>query len=483
MVFTAPIFLFSFFPLVLLLYFSVRSIACRNVILLVTSLAFYAWGEGRFFIVMVMSIVMNYFWGLHLTGEEPENKKKRWLVAAVASNLVILVFFKYAGFIVENLNFLLETLKFKPLHKPEVHLPAGVSFFTFHALSYLIDVYRGHFKAQRNPINLGLYIALFPQLIAGPIVRYEYIGPAIDERETTVDGFAYGVRRFVVGLGKKILIANSLSPIVDKIYGLPLSDVSTSLAWIAAVGYTLQIYFDFSGYSDMAIGMAKMFGFTFPENFNYPYVAKSITDFWRRWHISLSSWFRDYLYIPMGGNRVGPVRQYFNLFTVFFLCGLWHGASWSFVVWGVFHGVLLVAEKAYVLSALSRLPSWLARVYTLFAVLVSWIFFRADTLGYAWGMLLRLLGLQSGPGYRAPLQLVLANDVIFIFLIGFIGATPVVARLLRLIPSLKDEPKTLRSEGSPFIAGFSVAFLILVLFLSAIHIANNTFSAFIYYRF
>lgn len=481
MVFSSPIFIFLFLPITIALYFSFKKMQARNTVLLLMSLFFYAWGEGKFFVVMLASVALNYWFGMKMTDLEKSPKKRAWLTFSVSINLLILIYFKYFGFLVSNLNNLLVKFHHAPVSAQDVHLPAGVSFFTFHALSYLIDVYRGHFKAQRNPINLGLYIALFPQLIAGPIVRYEQIGPSLDKRETRIDDFCYGIQRFIIGLSKKVLLADAFSPMVEKIFALHPHELSAPLAWVGIVFYTFQIYFDFSGYSDMAIGMAKIFGFTFLENFNYPYIANSITDFWRRWHISLSSWFRDYLYIPLGGNRVGAFRQYFNLFLVFFLCGLWHGASWSFVVWGLFHGSLLVIDKLFLLDVFKRTPKIFNHLYVILMVIVSWVFFRAENLNYAVHYLGVMFGFEHGTGVAIPLEFIFTMHICLILAVSFIAATP-VTRYLRIRffgnPYMIEE-----SEGWRVSMLLAACFLFIMFFFCLSSVADNTFNPFIYYRF
>src|SRR5436190_13114691 len=388
MLFTSPVFLFLFLPLVLGTY-SLLGRRARNGFLLAASLLFYAWGEGIFVLVMCGSIVANYLFGRAL---DASGQRTGLLAVAVATNLALLGCFKYANFLVDNLNAASAVLHVAPLHLEPIHLPIGISFFTFHALSYLIDVARRRVRAQRSPIDFGLYITLFPQLIAGPIIRYHDIAAQLAGRTVRRERFAAGVRRFVLGLGKKTLIADTLALPADAIFALPPASLTASLAWAGALLYTLQIYCDFSAYSDMAIGLARMLGFEFLENFDYPYVSRSITEFWRRWHISLSRWFRDYLYIALGGNRRGPRRTYVNLVTVFFLCGLWHGANWTFVVWGLYHGLFLVLERRGAAAWLAARPAWLARAYTVFVVLVGWVFFRADSMTAAAGMLRAMAG-------------------------------------------------------------------------------------------
>ncbi len=348
MLFTEPTFLFLFLPLLLLLYFirgSREHAAYGNWLLLAASVIFYAKGGGAFTWLMLGSIAFNYWMAIAVDRAHGTPSAARRLAFAVTVNLVVLGVFKYANFFADNVNALLATMHAAPIAVPRVLLPIGISFFTFHAISYVIDVSRRNATAQKSPVHAALYLLLFPQLIAGPIIRYRDIADQLARRVVSLDDFAYGVRRFVIGLAKKVLIANVVAGPADKIFGMPSSELSTAHAWLGIVCYTLQIYFDFSGYSDMAIGLGRMFGFRFPENFRWPYVASSVTAFWRRWHISLSTWFRDYLYIPLGGNRVSPARRYRNLVTVFFLCGLWHGASWNFVIWGLWHGSFLVAER------------------------------------------------------------------------------------------------------------------------------------------
>ena len=342
MLFTEPTFLFLFLPVLLALYFITRSRehgAYGNWLLLVASVVFYATGGGSFTWLMLGSIAFNYWMAILVS------RNQRWLPFAIAVNLTVLGVFKYANFFADNINALLRMAGGQPIAVPRVLLPIGISFFTFHAISYVVDVHRRDATAQKSPVHAALYLLLFPQLIAGPIIRYRDIADQLARRLVTVDDFGYGVRRFIIGLAKKVLVANVVAGPADRIFAMPVAELSAGHAWLGLTCYTLQIYFDFSGYSDMAIGLGRMFGFRFPENFRWPYIADSVQEFWRRWHISLSTWFRDYLYIPLGGNRVSPARRYVNLVTVFFLCGLWHGASWNFVIWGLWHGTFLVIER------------------------------------------------------------------------------------------------------------------------------------------
>ena len=357
MLFTEPTFLFLFLPVLLALYFITGSrehASYGNWLLLVASVIFYAKGGGAFTWLMLGSIAFNYWMAIAVDRARGGHAARRWLAFAVAVNLVVLGVFKYANFLVENVNALFGILGGPRVDVPRVLLPIGISFFTFHAISYVVDVYRRDATAQKSPVHAALYLLLFPQLIAGPIIRYRDIADQLARRIVSVDDFACGIRRFVIGLAKKVLIANVVAGPADKIFAMPLAELSPAHAWLGIVCYTLQIYFDFSGYSDMAIGLGRMFGFRFPENFRWPYIADSVQEFWRRWHISLSTWFRDYLYVPLGGNRVSPARRYRNLITVFFLCGLWHGASWNFVIWGLWHGAFLVVER--VIGRITKSP-------------------------------------------------------------------------------------------------------------------------------
>src|SRR5436190_19409446 len=435
MLFTSPVFLFLFLPLVLGTY-SLLGRRARNGFLLAASLLFYAWGEGIFVLVMCGSIVANYLFGRAL---DASGQRTGLLAVAVATNLALLGCFKYANFLVDNLNAASAVLHAAPLHLEPIHLPIGISFFTFHALSYLIDVSRRRVRAQRSPIDFGLYITLFPQLIAGPIVRYHDIAAQLAGRTVRRERFAAGVRRFVLGLGKKTLIADTLALPADAIFALPPASLTASLAWAGALLYTLQIYCDFSAYSDMAIGLARMLGFEFLENFDYPYVSRSVTEFWRRWHISLSRWFRDYLYIALRGDRRGPRRTYVNLVIVFFLCGLWHGASWTFVVWGLFHGLFLVLERLRgraPAAARARAPIGVAalqHLYTLLVVMVGWVFFRADTLPGAVAFLEAMAGFGQAAPTAFSVGWYLTPELWLALVAGGIGSMPIVPALAELV--------------------------------------------------
>jgi alginate O-acetyltransferase complex protein AlgI len=485
MVFCSPLFLFLFLPLVLAINF-VLPPRGRNVWLLLMSLLFYAWGERAFTAVMLISILFNY--SLVLAAEPLRRRGRQTLVitVAVVVNLALLVVFKYANFLCDNLNVLLVHLHLDPIQLKPIHLPIGISFFTFHALSYVVDVYRGRTPAQKNPIDFGLYITLFPQLVAGPIVRYSDIARQLSRRRITESLFAQGVRRFVSGLAKKMLIANTVGAVADRVFGLPSDQLSMAVAWLGAVCYMAQIYFDFSGYSDMAIGLAAMLGFTFKENFEHPYISQSITEFWRRWHISLSTWFRDYLYIPLGGNRVGPVRLGLNLLTVFLLCGLWHGASWTFLIWGLYHGLFLILERGPLGGLLDRLWVPLRHAYALLVVLVGWVFFRATTIESAGCILNAMIG-RVHPGLFTPyVGELLLPDVALALAAAVLFSCPVARwfailqrRLLFLVRHTHLRWNVIRGT---FLTADLVTFALLLV-ASYAEVAATTYNPFIYFRF
>lgn len=482
--FTAPTFLFLFLPVVLAAYF-VTPKPLRNLILLIASIIFYAEGEKLYTLVMVFSIVFNYTAGLVLQRTEAPPLRKSLLVIGVAVNLGLLATYKYANFIVGNLNHVLAAMHLPAMALPNLHLPIGISFFTFHALSYITDVYRREVRAMRRFDSFALYITLFPQLIAGPIIRYKTICNQFSDRQVTLDGFAEGVRRFIIGLGKKLLIANTVALTADQIFQAPHTDrLTPGVAWLGIVCYTLFIYFDFSGYSDMAIGLGRMFGFVFPENFNYPYISRSITDFWRRWHITLSSWFRDYLYIPMGGNRRRPIRVYFNLLTVFFLCGLWHGATWSFVIWGLYHGLFLIIERLGLGRWVEEKLGPLRHVYVLLVVMVGWVFFNARNLSQAVTYLTVMAGLRGGSGAEYYVGLYMNHAVLLALIAGIIGSTPIVP----WIRSAWDRAAARAAESGSLLLdvlgrGVSVALLAVIYVGCTMMSAHGSYSPFIYYRF
>ena len=483
MVFSSPIFLFVFLPVVLTLYWLLPGIKARNYWLLIMSLVFYAWGEILFLFLLCASTLGNYALGLWVDRNEDPQKRKAAIAVAVVLNIGLLAFFKYANFLTDGFAPIFQAFNLPPLHS-DIPLPIGISFFTFHALSYVIDIYRRKSPAATNPADTALYIFFFPQLIAGPILRWNAIAPQLLKRTATPELFAEGVRRFVWGLAKKMIVANALAIPADQIFALPPEELSPSVAWFGLVCYTLQIYFDFSGYSDMAIGLGKMFGFAFIENFNYPYVSQSIKEFWRRWHMSLSSWFRDYLYIPLGGSRVSERRTYFNLMMVFFLCGLWHGASWTFVVWGLYHGAFLVLERTRVGTWIDALPRPLRHVYALMAVMGGWVLFRADTWTQAMAYFSALGGFGPDTIDAQPLARYATNQVLWSIALGVIFAAPLWPWLRNALARWKEALTGVRRttvETAELVCDPLLATALLV--ISAAWLAGDTYNPFIYYRF
>lgn len=471
LVFSSSVFLFIFLPLVLFFYFIVRA-ELRNFVLLAFSLIFYAWGEPRFVLLMLFSILLNYCFGLLVHHyDKRKNMKVTFLIMAVVGNILLLSYFKYISFFTDILN---QTLHLS-IHVEPIPLPIGISFYTFQAMSYVIDIYRKDGAVQKNPLNLALYISIFPQLIAGPIVRYNIVADQIKTRIHSFERFTEGIQIFVLGLAKKMLIANQVGFVADKIFALPPSEMSAGTAWIGIIAYTLQIYFDFSGYSDMAIGLGKMFGFDFPKNFNYPYISKSISEFWRRWHITLGSWFRDYIYIPLGGNRVSKLANYRNLFIVWGLTGLWHGASWTFIAWGLYYGFIISIEKAGFEKILNKLWKPLQHAYVLIIVMIGWVFFRADNFAYSFQYLKAMFGIGR-QSFIDDNTMLYIHEYIVIFIIAFIAATPILKRIKNI---LELEPKTYM-----FTMQFVRPILLLTLFMiSVMYLINSTYNPFIYFRF
>jgi alginate O-acetyltransferase complex protein AlgI len=483
MVFSSPLFLFLFLPVVLTVYALWPGLRLKNLWLLLVSLAFYAWGEPIFIFLLLASTIANYFLGRWVDGSQDPAGRKMAVVVAVVVNVGLLAFFKYADFAVGVLNSLLTLFGRAPVAAPHIPLPIGISFFTFHALSYVIDVYRRKWKAAINPADVALYIFFFPQLIAGPILRWSAIGPQLAERTASLEQFAEGVRRFTGGLAKKVLIANTVALPADQIFALPANELSLPTAWFGLLCYTLQIYFDFSGYSDMAVGMGKMFGFKFMENFDFPYISKSIREFWRRWHISLSTWFRDYLYIPLGGSRVSEARTGLNLLIVFFLCGLWHGASLTFVVWGLYHGFFLVLERTSFGTAQARVPQTLRHAYAIFVVMMGWVIFRADTFAAAGEFFAALFGCGHAATGASWLQYLKVQTALAAGLgILFSGPTwrwikATGTKLAQVLPAA--------SRPALEISGTALETLLVLalLVISSAWLASGTYNPFIYFRF
>lgn len=477
MVFSSPVFLFLFLPITLGVYFLLPT-RTHNLWLLVVSLVFYGWGEPKFLVVMLASIASNFLLALWIDRLEDRGHARIAVALAVVINIGLLVAFKYTNFIVDSINVVVGGLGMPQFANAPIALPIGISFFTFHALSYVIDVYRRDAPALRNPFDMGLYISLFSQLVAGPIIRYHDIAPQLHDRRVTRSMFARGVERFIVGLGKKVLIANTLAVPADLIFSLPPDQLTTPVAWFGVLCYTLQIYFDFSGYSDMAIGLGLMFGFRFLENFNYPYIARSITDFWRRWHISLSNWFRDYLYVPLGGNRVPLPRVYLNLVTTFFLCGLWHGASMTFVIWGLYHGTFLVLERMGATRWMAN--AWAApmrHAYAMLVVMVSWVFFRAATPPEAMEMLKAMAGMGTATAASGSLAMYVDAERLLALAVGIVGSTPI-------LPTIKSWIARSSSPALTMVANaVELAVLPSIFLASAMLLAAGTYNPFIYFRF
>lgn len=463
MLFSSMTFVFMFLPVVCALYLLCKK-ELHNPILLVASILFYAWGEPKFLAIMLLTILLNYLGAIYV---EKSVNKKLPLIITIIANLGFLVYFKYFNFILDNINALCHS-NIEPLN---IIMPIGISFYTFQAVSYVIDVYRGECKAQKDIYKLALYICLFPQLIAGPIVKYHDIENQIDDREVNFDKVTLGVKRFIIGLAKKMLIANTMGAVADKIFMQPADTFSPLTAWIGALSYTMQLYYDFSGYSDMAIGLGLIFGFTFMENFNYPYISKSITEFWRRWHISLSTWFKQYLYIPLGGNRKGKNRTYLNLFIVFLLTGIWYGASWNFVFWGVWNGVFIILEKAtgWCNDSSNRFVNVLKHIYAILVFVIGWVMFRAENMTYAITYIKNMFGLVKV--HDVSYNMIYYGDYIeiLIFITAVLCAMPIFKNMIY------SEKKWIKLTVN--------IWLILLFLISAATIANSTYNPFIYFRF
>jgi alginate O-acetyltransferase complex protein AlgI len=485
MVFSSPIFLFLFLPIVLTVNSLLPGTKARNLWLLLMSFVFYSWGQIDFVLLLLASTLMNYGLGLWMGRSESAGNRKIIVALAVFINIGILAFFKYANFTVGMLNSLLHLGGVALLPVPHITLPLGISFFTFHALSYIIDVYRRKWKSATDPTDVALYIFFFPQLIAGPILRWGAIGPQLRQRTVSRDVFADGIRRFVGGLAKKVLIANAVAVPADQIFSLPASELSTPDAWLGILCYTLQIYFDFSGYSDMAVGLGKMFGFEFLENFRFPYLAESVRDFWRRWHISLTTWFRDYLYIPLGGNRISPGRTYLNLVTVFFLCGFWHGANLTFVVWGLYHGAFLALERTRLGVWQAKLPRSLRHLYTILVVMMGWVLFRANTFTAAGYFFRALFGLSAVPAFAGTNgRYNMTNLDVWAVILGILFSGPLWNWMLTLCArSGQWFPRASRPVIQAFGSALEIILVVAVMLIVAVSVAGNTYNPFIYFRF
>ena len=461
MLFSGNVFLFAFLPTVLAVYYLCPRVL-RNPVLLIFSLLFYGWGEPVYLILMVATILLNYAFGFLIHSCQQKGRSGKWaLIAGITANLLLLGYFKYADFLLEQLKLLIPGLS--SLQLPQITLPIGISFYIFQSMSYIIDVYRGDTQVQKNPLDFGTYVALFPQLIAGPIVRYRDVVTALGQRQETVAGFSSGVVLFTAGLAKKVLLANPMGNLWQQLQSQP----GTVAAWVGLAAYALQIYFDFSGYSNMARGLGRMFGFEFLENFNYPYICRSITDFWRRWHISLSTWFKEYVYIPLGGNRKGLPRQLVNIGIVWMLTGLWHGASWNFLLWGVYYALLLILEKAFLLKLLNKLPKAAAHLYALLAVMLGWALFYFEDLTLLGQFLGRLFSFT--PTNSQGLQLI--TGFAPLLLTACIAATPAAKKCLLKIDN---------TAGASALRFLAVA---VGLLLCTAALASQSYNPFIYFRF
>ncbi|MGG7142762.1 MBOAT family O-acyltransferase [Clostridium nigeriense] len=466
MVFSSTIFIFIFLPIVLFTYY-VLGKKIKNYVLLIASLFFYAWGGVDYLKILILSIMINYIFGLLIDKVRDNIKlKKIFLSMGVLINLALLFYYKYYDFFIENTNLVFNT-NFKLKY---IVLPIGISFFTFQGMSYIIDIYRKDGKVNKNPFAVALYISFFPQLVAGPIVKYKTVDDQIRNRREAVEDFSYGINRFVIGLAKKVMIADILGIMADNIFNLYYSGIDTPTAWIGAICYTFQIYYDFSGYSDMAIGLGYMFGFKFMENFNYPYISKSITEFWRRWHISLSTWFKEYLYIPLGGNRRGNV--YFNLFVVFLVTGIWHGAAWTFVLWGLWHGLFILIERAinkrewYI-----KIPTAIKYIVTMLIVILGWVLFRADSLEQAVGYIRTMFGMTNVGTLTFEYPYFINKKIVVWIIISALGSTPFISNKLK------------KYSGNKTFELLSTIFISLLFIVAIIFVVNSTYSPFIYFQF
>lgn len=467
MLFSSIPFLFYFLPCVLILYL-IAPKCLKNTVLLLLSLVFYAWGEPRYVIWMLLAITLGYIFGLLIERfKEKKRISKLFMILSVASSLAMLGYFKYVDFFIGNFNAI--TGLSIPLLK--IALPIGISFYTFQILSYTVDVYRGNVAAQKNPIDLAAYVALFPQLIAGPIVRYSDVAEQLKSRTHTLEKTVLGARRFMIGLGKKILIANILGELCDTFRAS--DDKSVLFFWLYAVAYSLHIYFDFSGYSDMAIGLGKLFGFDFLENFNYPYISASITEFWRRWHMSLGSWFRDYVYIPLGGNRVSRMRHLFNIFVVWMLTGFWHGAAWNFIVWGLFFAVLLMVEKLWLLKYLKK-SRVLSHIYVVVLIIISFVIFDASSMGQAFSYIGSMFGAGGYPLVSTEFLYYLRSYGV-VLILGIIGATPLPKKLWNRIAAT--------GIGSNIMTFAEPIALSALLLCCSAYLVDGSYNPFLYFRF
>ncbi len=471
MLFSSMTFIYMFLPILCLIYFLSKK-EFHNTILLIASLIFYAWGEPKYLAIMLLTIIINYYGAIFI--EKYPKYKKQILTLTIITNLGFLIYFKYFNFIFETINNVLNA----HIDLLEIIMPLGISFYTFQSISYIVDVYRNETKAQKDIYKLALFICLFPQLIAGPIVKYHDINNQIENRDVTFEKVSEGVKRFIVGLSKKMLIANTMGAIADKIFILSPENFNFIIAWLGAISYSLQLYFDFSGYSDMAIGLGLMFGFRFKENFNYPYISKSLTEFWRRWHISLSTWFKEYVYIPLGGNRKGEIKTIRNLAIVFLFTGIWHGAAWNFIFWGILNGVIIILEKLFKINTkdvpLNKnniVVNFIKHLYTIISFLLLWVIFRSENMTYAIKYIMNMFGLIKTNTINSNIFNYINNFDIFILIIAIISSTPLLMNKIQ------------KYENNKIVKCILNLTLIIFLILSTSKIANSTYNPFIYFRF
>lgn len=466
MVFSSSIFLFGFLPILFIIYF-ISPQKLKNYILLIFSLIFYYFGGPTYILIILSVVLIDYLLAILI---DKSKRKKPLLILSIIINIGILFYYKYFNFIIDNINTLFKT----NINITKIILPIGISFFIFQALSYVIDVYRKEVKVQKNPLLLLLYVSFFPQLVAGPIVRYQTIEKEIYKRNVSLDDFTYGIERFILGFSKKMIIANQLGKLADIVYNL--ETLNTPVVILGALSYMFQIYFDFSAYSDMAIGLGRIFGFHFLENFNYPYISKSITDFWRRWHISLSTWFRDYVYIPLGGNKKGIKRQILNLFIVWTLTGLWHGAQWNFILWGLYYFIFLMLEKFILKKYLKNTPNFLKHIYTITIVLIGWILFRAESLTTCYNMIKNLFNFNFTSQALAQSRIYIETYYVYLIL-AIIFSIPIYPYIINKIQNIKNQKLKITLEILHYI------FLITIFIISIMFLAKSNYNPFIYFRF
>jgi alginate O-acetyltransferase complex protein AlgI len=470
MLFSSPIFLFLFLPLVLFIYW-ITPKKFKNLCLFTFSIAFYTWGEQELVILILLSTLIDYSCGLIISS----GKKKLGLFISIFFNLSILIYFKYSGFIFSNLVDFLQNFNISFINASKVTnvaLPLGISFYTFQTMSYTIDVYRGNVKATKDFITFGTYVTLFPQLIAGPIVRYTEIEKELKNRTQNLSQFSIGIERFIIGLAKKVIIANNCAVLADAVFAMPTNEMSATIAWLGVLIYGLQIYFDFSGYSDMAIGLGKMFGFNIPENFNFPYIATSVREFWKRWHITLSRWFKDYLYISLGGNRKSNIITYFNLFIVFVVTGFWHGADWTFIIWGIFHGIFIILEKIGLQKILQKLPKIISHIYLLLVVNIAWVFFRSSSLEYALSYIRAMFSFTYSTNIEF-LNYYYSTELIIVIVIAIMLSIPIFKNSLLSMSWYKIDTFNY----------IKIISLVLLFIICCVYISVEAYNPFIYFRF